>query len=101
MIYIHQNSSIGGLSVRERLILGAFLRSQQSTVQVDDLVRGFNLNRLSANKVLSRLAQKGWLQRVRRGVYLFVPLESSSPNPMPEHPWTVAMELFKPCFISG
>jgi predicted transcriptional regulator of viral defense system len=54
-----------------------------------------------ANKILSRLELKGWLQRTIRGTYILVPLASLSPETIPEDPWALAMELFSPCYISG
>jgi predicted transcriptional regulator of viral defense system len=57
--------------------------------------------RQAANLIISRLHKKGWLQRVRRGVYAIVPIESSSARPAVEHTWPLAMVLFAPCYVSG
>lgn len=92
---------IGGLSVRERSILGDLLRAGHTTINVQDIVAKFGLNRPLANKILSRLEKKGWLQRTKRGVYIFVPIDSITPDTLPEDPWALAMDLFKPCYISG
>lgn len=54
-----------------------------------------------ANKVLSRLATKGWLLRVGRGVYSVVRLGIPSPEASIEDPLALAMSLFAPCYISG
>ncbi len=92
---------IGGLSVRERSILGDLLRAGHTTINVEDIVAKLGLNRPLANKILSRLEKKGWLQRTKRGIYIFVPIDSSTPDTIPEDPWALAMDLFKPCYISG
>ncbi len=90
-----------GLSTRERIILSDFLRKGRVTIEGRDVANKFDLNRPLANKILLRLERKGWLQRSKRGVYIFVPLTSTTPETMPDDPWALAMELFKPCYISG
>lgn len=92
---------IRGLSTRERSLLGEFMRKGRVTVTGEDVAKELNISRPLANKILLRLERKGWLQRGRRGSYIFVPLSSLSPETMPEDPWALAMELFAPCFISG
>ena len=90
-----------GLSTRERVILGEFMRRGRVTIMGQDVSKAFNLAPPIANKILLRLERKGWLQRGKRGVYVFVPLSSLSPETMPEDPWALAMEFFAPCYISG
>ena len=90
-----------GLSTRERRILGEFIRKGRVTMEGKDVANEFDLTRSVANKILLRLEQKGWLQRGKRGIYIFVPLSSLSPETIPEDPWALAMELFRPCYISG
>jgi predicted transcriptional regulator of viral defense system len=59
------------------------------------------LTRREAAKLLSRWAAQGWLQRVRRGIYVPVPLESERADSSPEDSWVIAETAFAPCFISG
>jgi predicted transcriptional regulator of viral defense system len=92
---------VRGLSTRERRLLGELTRKGRVTVTGPDVIRELGLDRPLANKVLSRLERKGWLQRGRRGSYVIVPLASMTPETMPDDPWALAMELFNPCFISG
>jgi predicted transcriptional regulator of viral defense system len=51
---------------------------------------------------LRRLVRQGWIERLRRGLYLVKPL-SAAPNQtaIPEDPWTLAREIFSPCYIGG
>jgi len=90
-----------GLSVRERLILGQFMRKRRVTITGPDVANELGIDRPHANKILMRLERKGWVQRGKRGSYIFVPLSSLTAETMPEDPWALAMELFSPCFISG
>ncbi len=95
------NTSLKGLGESERTVLAVLAALEQPTLSVDDVLECFDLNRQAANLILSRLARKGWLRRLRRGVYSIVPLSSSSSQPVVDNPLTVAMRLFKPCYISG
>ena len=90
-----------GLSSRERSIISNFMRKGRVTVKGNDVEKEFNISRPLANKILSRLEKKGWLKRSKRGIYVFVPLTSTTKETVPEDPWLLAMELFKPCYISG
>jgi predicted transcriptional regulator of viral defense system len=51
--------------------------------------------------MLAWWAKKGWLSRVRRGLYVFMPIEARSMDTALEDPWIVADRLFSPCYIGG
>ncbi len=58
-------------------------------------------SRDAANR-LAHLTRRGWLRRVKRGLYLILPLEAGGPSPVSvEDPWILAMRLFTPCYIGG
>jgi predicted transcriptional regulator of viral defense system len=54
-----------------------------------------------ASLTLGRLARRGWLSRVRRGLYLVLPLEAGREGTAIEDPWVLARELYSPCYIGG
>lgn len=60
-----------------------------------------SISRVNAAKLLSRWAAQGWLQRMRRGIYIPVPLESERADSAPEDSWVIADAAFAPCFVSG
>jgi len=70
-------------------------------ITVNDVIDSFPYNRELTNQILRRLCEKGWLQRLKRGIYTIVPLNSKTAEPIIEESWPLAMELFKPSFISG
>ena len=41
------------------------------------------------------------MSRVRRGLYVSVPLESRTADVPLEDPWLIAERLFAPCYIGG
>src|SRR5262245_6525582 len=55
-----------------------------------------------ATKILAGLHKQGWLRRVRRGLYLVVPLEAEpGQKAIPEDSWLLAQAVFAPCYIGG
>jgi predicted transcriptional regulator of viral defense system len=54
-----------------------------------------------ASLTLGRLVRRGWLARVRRGLYLVLPLEAGGEETAIEDPWVLARELYSPCYIGG
>jgi len=92
---------LAGLSAQQRRILGSFVANEMVVVRAEDVQEIHPVSRKAANLLLSRLHQKGWLRRLKRGVYGVVPLESETTHPAIENAWPLAMELFAPCYISG
>ncbi len=95
------NPELAGLSELQRRIMGSFVAGEKVVIRAEDVQEAHPVGRKAANLILSRLHQKGWLRRLRRGVYGAIPLESETTQPAIENAWPVAMELFAPCYISG
>ena len=53
-----------------------------------------------AAKKLARWAAQGWLRRVRRGLYIGVPVDAPHPASWSEDPLVVAAEVW-PCYFTG
>jgi len=51
---------------------------------------------------LYSLVRRGWIQRIRRGVFLVLPLEANTAaRPTVDDPWVLASQLFVPSYIGG
>lgn len=71
-------------------------------IGVGESARALGLSTRAASARLAAWARAGWLARVKRGVYLVVPLESESGGQTTaEDPWLLAATLFSPCYIAG
>lgn len=92
---------LSGLGKTSRVQLAAVLRKSGGVVTPALAVDALSVSRVEAAKLLSRWAAQGWLQRVRRGIYVPVPLESERADSSPEDSWLIAETAFAPCFISG
>lgn len=93
--------AISGLGKEDRKRLSAIFRKTKGTISVSDTASILNISPVDAAKMLSRWAKKGWLSRVRRGLYIRIPLESSTTDIPVEDPWILADRLFSPCYIGG
>lgn len=94
-------SSFSGLEADSRTRLAKVLRATHGTVTPESAAAALDDTRLRASKQLARWAEQGWLQRVRRGIYVPVPLESERADSAPEDAWLIAQTAFAPCFIAG
>lgn len=70
-------------------------------VSVTDVATVLTIDRVTAAKKLSRWADQGWLRRVRRGLYIPVPLEAERPNSWSEDPLLLADAVWTPCYFTG
>jgi predicted transcriptional regulator of viral defense system len=94
-------SALSGLGKTDRERLSAVLRGAKGTVSVAEAARILGVENAAAAKMLARWAANGWLSRVRRGLYVAIPLESTTADVPLEDPWVIATRLFGPCYIGG
>lgn len=90
-----------GLSGKEREIISILTAKEKVKISTDDVIDIISCTRSSANQILSRLTKKGWLYRIKRGMYFTVPITSLSSNPIIEDLWPLAVKVFEPAYISG
>jgi len=90
-----------GIGKTDRERIAAIIRGTKGTVSVGDTSRILNVTPTDAAKMLSRWTKKGWMSRVRQGLYIPIPLESRTADVPLEDPWLVADRLFSPCYIGG
>jgi predicted transcriptional regulator of viral defense system/predicted nucleotidyltransferase len=93
--------SMNGLGKADRERLSAVLRGTKGTISVAEAAAALGMPNTSVAKLLSRWAKKGWLSRVRRGLYIPVPLESRTADIPLEDAWAIADKLYGPCYIGG
>lgn len=54
-----------------------------------------------SGRLLARWSNSGWVYRVKRGVYLPVPLSSTSSEPVVEEPFLIAESIYSPGYVGG
>lgn len=90
-----------GIGKIDRERIAAIIRGTKGIISVDEAAGILNVASTDVAKMLSRWAKKGWMSRVRRGLYISIPLESRTADVPLEDPWLVAERLFSPCYIGG
>jgi len=87
----------------DRTLIAKLARSSKSGVITSaDASKALGFDARKTATKLGSLAKRGWLHRVRRGVYLIVPLEAEPGKPATAaDPWILAQEVFSPCYIGG
>ncbi len=93
--------SLAGIGKADRERMAAIIRGTKGTISVEEAAEILKTTSTDAAKMLSRWTKNGWMARVRRGLYIPVPLESRTADLPLEDPWLVTGRLFAPCYIGG
>ena len=83
-----------GISGRNRRLLTTLHRSVAGPFSVEEAASALLLSIPRTHRLLAYLADRGWLLRLRRGLYSLVPLEASHARDWVEDPWVVASKLY-------
>lgn len=90
-----------GISRRGRAELVQVLASGSRFIKLSDVVDALGTDADAAAKKLARWAEDGWLRRVRRGLYIGVPIDAANPAAWSEDALLVAAEVWSPCYFTG
>lgn len=94
-------SKLSGMGTLDRERMTSILRGTKGVCTVQEAASILTVTDVEAAKLLSRWTEKGWFSRVKRGVYIPVPLESMRADIPLEDPWIIAEKLYRPCYIGG
>ncbi len=95
------SQSTAGISRKGRGELALVAGRGRRLVSVAEVATALDMERIKAAKKLARWAKEGWLRRVRRGLYIPVPLEADDPNSWSEDPFVLADAVWSPCYFTG
>lgn len=89
-----------GISGTGRTLLRRLTRARKLfTVSEAAAITG--LDRRVAARLLAHWASKGWLRRLRRGLYAPVPMDADPGATNVADAWAVLSRVFEPCYIGG
>jgi predicted transcriptional regulator of viral defense system len=91
----------GGISQRNRALLEQLHRQTKGAFDAAEASGILGMGQEDASRLLVYLARRGWLSRVRRGLYVAVPLDARRSGEWVEDSWVVADRVFSPCYIGG
>ncbi len=92
---------VEGINRENRALLEQLHREMPGAFDVEHASDALGLGAERTRKLLAYLARRGWLSRVRRGLYVAVPLDARRPGEWVEDPWVVAERTFSPCYLGG
>ncbi len=90
-----------GISGRGRAELAQVLAAGRRFIKPTDVVETLDVDADTAAKKLARWAEAGWVRRVRRGLYIGVPVYVTNPAAWSEDALLVAAEIWSPCYFTG
>jgi predicted transcriptional regulator of viral defense system len=90
-----------GISKHNRELLDKLNQKEKGPFTISDLCGMLDINEDKARRLASYWVARGWLSRVRRGLFITVPLGAVKPSERKEDPWIVASNIFSPCYIGG
>ena len=90
-----------GISKRYRQLLDRLHQERQDPFTPEEIASAWNMDPVRVRRLLAHWTSQGWLSRLRRGLYVLVPLGTPHPRSLSEDPWIIAHRLFAPCYIGG
>lgn len=84
-----------------RQYIQTLIERTDGLIRLDDAQKAFDIPRDQTSRLLYRLAKKGWLKKLKNGLYRTVSLGASDPSLTDESPWLVSNQLFSPCYIGS
>ncbi|MGR3320044.1 MAG: type IV toxin-antitoxin system AbiEi family antitoxin domain-containing protein [Candidatus Anammoxibacter sp.] len=90
-----------GINEKNRKRLDALNRCGKNLFSIEEAAEIIDVPIKETRLYLSYLARRGWLARVKRGLYISVPLGIDNPHEYKENPWLVADRIFSPYYIGG
>ncbi|WP_138005253.1 type IV toxin-antitoxin system AbiEi family antitoxin domain-containing protein [Halalkalirubrum salinum] len=89
-----------GLSRREALALARLASQNQTIITIDDIQTAIDVPYDNAKKIANNLVHKRWLDRLKSGTYLIVPLAAGETAEYTEHEFVIAAHLVDPMYIA-
>jgi predicted transcriptional regulator of viral defense system len=98
---LNSTKRMRGILERNRKLLTTLHRGTNGPFTPQEAANLLLLDLDKTRKFLAYLADKGWLTRIRRGLYSTVSLDVLDPASWKEDPWIIASKVFAPFYIGG
>ncbi len=94
-------SKMEGIGKHSRLKLSKVISKSKEGLTPALVESVLSVNKQEAGRLLSRWEKAGWLQRIKRGFYISIPVEASPGELAIENPWAIVSNIFSPGYIAG
>ena len=89
-----------GIGPRHRGHVAALSRAFDGPFSAADAASVLGVDGAAAARIVGYLASRGWLARLRRGLFAPLPMEATAPDWRAD-PWLVGSHVFAPCYMGG
>ena len=86
---------------KNRLLLTTLHRNFVGPFTAKEAAEALGLSAPECHRLLSYLSGRGWLTRIRRGLYGLVSLDTTHPDEWVGDPWVLAAKLYGPSYYIG
>ncbi|MBX9696923.1 MAG: hypothetical protein K2X53_02455, partial [Alphaproteobacteria bacterium] len=94
-------SELKGLKAKNRAILSKLTVANRWPLDKEVTAKVLGIDGKTAGAILINLAKSGWLQRIKRGLYMPLAIEAQEDQQLIDDPWVIANSIFSPCYIGG
>ena len=94
-------NELSGIGKSYRKKLSQVLESNPAVLSANLVSSILNVSIQEAGRLLSRWNKNGWIQRIKRGLYIKIPLESTTTKIVIEEPYLIAESIYGPGYIAG
>jgi len=94
-------SELAGIGKAYRTKLSRVLERHAGVITPKIVAEVLGASTQESGRLLARWSKSGWVHRVKRGVYLPVPLSSTSTEPVVEEPFLIAESIYGPGYVGG
>ncbi len=96
-----QQYTASGISAANRRRLEQLHRGSKGPVTVREAAHILGIDATTTARLLAHWCAHGWIRRVRRGLYVLVPLGAAGRVGVVADPWIFIARAFAPCYIGG
>lgn len=90
-----------GIGKSYRNKLSKVLEKNNLIIKPSQVAEILNISKQEAGRILSRWNKNGWIKRVNRGIYIPIPINSTTSSVISEEPMILVDTIFKPGYIAG
>jgi len=94
-------NDLAGIGKTYRAKLSRVLEQHSGVITPAKVSSVLDVSSQESGRLLSRWHRSGWVQRVKRGMYLPIALSSTSKEPIVEEPYLIAEAIYGPGYVGG
>jgi len=94
-------TDFAGIGKTYRIKLSRVLEQHSGVITPAIVSDVLNVSAQESGRLLARWHRRGWVQRVKRGIYLPIALSSTNPEPIVEEPYLIAEAIYGPGYVGG